>query len=376
MEVASSSKQESNDIQHHEKDRIHESIKIVPKIIITTFSDSEDENFNISHTISENSLKRSPVGRKMNYDEEVNTSLRELKVKRLSEKLSPVPDESNKTRIISPLIKLTAYNATKRSAQAHHIAQTRLSNINNAKSPINESKSPTNNIRNEKVSPLSKTTAPNSIQRKNLVKPIANFSNTSQQVDPGEETSGIISRSSSSSDRSNVGSNSTERGSSENKEKYSNPLALLKRIQRQSQVFRTPKKYFSGHKENVTPNNGSKSPNGSANALKHPKSSHDIEIKSDDSHKRPVRTRTKSKKNVSIDDEQPDGRVSNSPDYERHKSHQSMEMQSDDPNNRRARSRTKSIDDEQPCSSERPRRHMATTNYAEPKLNTKMRRNF
>lgn len=415
--ATTSNKQESNGIEQHGEDQPYNSINSVPKIIINSCLDGENgENKKclVSHTVSENSVIRSPVGRKINYDEQVNTSLRELKKKRLSEKLSPVPDESNRNRIISPSIKSTAYNATKRSVQAHRIAQARLSDINKAKSPINESKSPTNNIQKYKVASNSITPSPNAKQQQLSIEPIAKLTNTSKQVDPNEGTSGASSQTSSSSDPSNVHSKS-----SKNKiEHYSNPLALLKRLQRRDLVSRTPKKFFSSPYENVTlsnavsdkldldklpqidapnvqyhsyqrvcdplqkcinnnsegtkeneeisnfksfksdrrsplktipsPNqsqvskkslersnvhNGSKSPNGNFNALKHQKSAHSIERQSDDSYERQVHPRTKSKEHVSIDDEPPS------------------------------------------CSG-RPRRHIAATNYAEPKLNIKMRRNI
>lgn len=503
--ATTSSKQESNGIVQYETNQPHESIQSVPKINIASNSDGEDEELNISHTLSENSVKRSPVGRKMNYDEEVNTSLRELKDKKLSEKLSPVPDENNR----------------KSSLQTHHVAQARLPDINKAKIPTNEFKSPMNNIRNNKVALHSTTPSQISVQQQTALEAIA-----SQQVDPGEGTSGTRNRSSSLGDPSNVRLNSTESGSLGNKEKYKNPVALLKRLQQQSQISRTPKKFFSSPKGNMTSSytvsdsdldkspqvdvsngqhhshqknnpistplsqsghserrkimeikpikesnqsvqqcklnietsiesrrksiannnllsfpsqklisnseeakendgisilksvtlrksaprtplksiqslnqsqisnkpsessvivgnvsNGSKSFNSSADALIYQKSTHSQGIQSDDSHKRQDRTRTKSKENIPVDDEQPNGRASNSRDNERQKSNHSVQTQSNDSNKRQPRSRTRSeenvsIDDEQPSCAERPRRHIATTNYAEPKLNTKMRRNF
>lgn len=506
--VTTSRKEVSMDIEQRGKDQLNESIEPVPKVIITSHSDGEHggdgEELNISHTLSENSLKRSPVGRKMNYDQAVNTSLRALKEKKSSGKLSPVPDESNKKRILSPLTKSTVYNATKRSAQAHDLAQARLSNINKAKSPINNSKSPKNNIQDNAAASHSTTQSSNSLQQQILVEPTIKLTTASQQVVSGEGTSGTGSQPSGPGDSSNVCSNSTERSSSENKEELSKPLVLLKKLQRQTLASRTPKRYFTSPKENVAPSNtvpdneidksphrnsnptgtplhakhehgekrktmaiiepskksnqsvqqrksivnnllcvpslkyinnnlekakenediltsksfestlqtsaqrsplqtiqspnisqvsnkslerssiirnvsnGSKSPNGSVE-----KSPHSMERQSDDSHKRQVRRRTKSKENILIDDEQPmNGRASKSRGDERYRPNvTSMEMQSDDSNKRRARTRTKSkekfsIDDEQPSCAERPRRLIATANYAEPKLNTKMRRNF
>lgn len=430
-------------IDQHGKDKLHEPIKAVPKVIIT--SDGEGEELKISHTLSENSVKRSPVGKKINYDEEANTSLRELKVKKLSEKLSPVPDESNRKGIVSPLIKSTACT--------HHIAQPRLSYINKAKSPINESKSPANNIRNNKVASHSTKSSPNLVQQQTAVESIAKVMNTLQQVDPGERTSGTNSQPTSSGDPLNVRLNLTERGSSRNKEKYSYPLALLKRIQQQSiLVSRTPKKFVATPEENVTPINTTVSDSDfdrspQVNAPNYQYRSHrrnssiniplqqaghgerrktiaiepiknlnrsvqqsklNIETPSENkiksiannnlqcvpSHKY-INNLGETKENEGIltlksilqksanrsslkTIQSPNG---NADALKHQESNHDMKRQSDDSNKRRARSRTRSrdnisIDDEQPNYSGRLRRYNATTNYAEPKLNTKMRRNF
>lgn len=207
----------------------------MPKIIINNSSDSEDEELNISHTPSEHSLKRSSVGRKMNNDEEVNTSLRELKENRLSIKLSPVIDEINRNRLVSPSIS-TVHSPTERSARAYGMAQARLLDINKKKADNNKFKSPTNILRKRNGSSKCATPSPNLVQQQSAVERTAKFINVPQQDDPNEGA-GTNSQTSSSGNSSKGGPNSIQNGSSRNKENKSDPL--------------TPRKIF-GSRENIS----------------------------------------------------------------------------------------------------------------------------